>query len=907
VKVLELNTRRIRPAVLALAIGLVGCEQVTEVRLEITTDALCVDIESTVITTGTLETLDERPPTTSTSTCQAGRIGSLTVVPSGANNAAFAVKVVTGLGITPEECEHNGFVGGCIVARRALNFVPERSIELPILLEAVCIDVPCEATETCRNGRCVSAILDDPLACTDPLGCPPATDDAGGFDDSGVAGSIDAGSEARLAGKDGGNIEEGGFADSARRDASAMDGGLDLDGSNVSADVDASDAAGTDTDTSDATDKDTAASDAAGADTATTDAAPLQCSVGPGGYASIQAAIDEGVCPTITLEAGNYIENLLIDRDVELLGEGATTTIIDGGGNGRVIDLGVAVTVHLQGLTVTNGSAAEGAGIFSQAVLTLDEVVIENNNGTGEVLSGGGLLQRAGSVQLTNCALRDNQLAATGEVDLTARGGALFADQGAVVVLDGVVIASNQVSATMLSDSSTTLSIAAGGGIALDNGASLSSQGMGVTLSGNTADANTRSLISEQGARAGAIDCIDSELLLVSGLDKVELNEAVTSGELSSSGWTEGGAIHARGCSVTLAGTELRSNTARASATESMGGALAGGGALYLDSSMLSASEILCIDNVADARPDATATNVVVTAHGGCALLINGAAMTMTASTVRGNSASALGQDNTTVASGGGVNLFDGNGQTTALILRSTLGPDNAVVATAPGANSSVVANGGGLFAQSYGDRAAEPTEGIALDLVSSTISDNNVEASGGGSTSADGSGIFVVGSGNGAALFGLFNCTVSHNSQLGPDIGAGLSIERLLTSTTEVVLRNSILANSAGADPVDCASEGTTVEYQGWSIVQTSSCTWVQSTSPGTHGLWISTDPDLGPLQDNGGPTQTRALGPSSMAPDAGETCTDRDGALLDVDQRGVAREGDCDIGAFERTAADL
>jgi hypothetical protein len=64
------------------------------------------------------------------------------------------------------------------------------------------------------------------------------------------------------------------------------------------------------------------------------------------------------------------------------------------------------------------------------------------------------------------------------------------------------------------------------------------------------------------------------------------------------------------------------------------------------------------------------------------------------------------------------------------------------------------------------------------------------------------------------------------------------------------------------------------------------------------------STDPLLGPLADNGGPTQSHLPGPPSPAIDAvppGTTglCPD-----LDTDQRGVARPAGaaCDIGAVEQ-----
>ena len=72
-----------------------------------------------------------------------------------------------------------------------------------------------------------------------------------------------------------------------------------------------------------------------------------------------------------------------------------------------------------------------------------------------------------------------------------------------------------------------------------------------------------------------------------------------------------------------------------------------------------------------------------------------------------------------------------------------------------------------------------------------------------------------------------------------------------------------------------------------------------------------------LGPLQNNGGPTQTHALVAGSPAIDAGNPngCQDNSGALLQTDQRGFPRNVDgnndgvarCDIGAIELNSRDL
>jgi hypothetical protein len=71
-------------------------------------------------------------------------------------------------------------------------------------------------------------------------------------------------------------------------------------------------------------------------------------------------------------------------------------------------------------------------------------------------------------------------------------------------------------------------------------------------------------------------------------------------------------------------------------------------------------------------------------------------------------------------------------------------------------------------------------------------------------------------------------------------------------------------------------------------------------------------TSPLLGPLQDNGGLTQTQALLPGSPAIDAGDPagCTDNLGAPLTTAPRGFARPQDghgdgraiCALGAYDR-----
>src|SRR5439155_20384804 len=97
----------------------------------------------------------------------------------------------------------------------------------------------------------------------------------------------------------------------------------------------------------------------------------------------------------------------------------------------------------------------------------------------------------------------------------------------------------------------------------------------------------------------------------------------------------------------------------------------------------------------------------------------------------------------------------------------------------------------------------------------------------------------------------------------------------------TITIVANNTAPNcdAGGGSPI--VDSGSNLTYPG-----------TDTSCPGTNG-----DPKLGPLQDNGGPTFTRALEVGSAAIDAG------DSSCSGSDQRGLLRPVGtaCDIGAFE------
>lgn len=178
--------------------------------------------------------------------------------------------------------------------------------------------------------------------------------------------------------------------------------------------------------------------------------------------------------------------------------------------------------------------------------------------------------------------------------------------------------------------------------------------------------------------------------------------------------------------------------------------------------------------------------------------------------------------------------------------------------------NIMVQARGGGIF-----------NKGGTLTINNSTVSGNNVVTWGSAAGILNDSGALMIN-----------NSTISGNS--GGYVGG---IDGTAT------LQNSIVASNPGRN---CYGGVTS---NGYNLSSDGTCNFHNT------GDLNNTDPKLGPLQNNGGPTQTEALLDGSPAIDAGNSsgCTDGSGHLLRTDQRGMPRPDHedtrgCDMGAYER-----
>lgn len=142
-------------------------------------------------------------------------------------------------------------------------------------------------------------------------------------------------------------------------------------------------------------------------------------------------------------------------------------------------------------------------------------------------------------------------------------------------------------------------------------------------------------------------------------------------------------------------------------------------------------------------------------------------------------------------------------------------------------------------------------------------------------------------------ATAALNNVTIANNTADADENSTGDGGGIFDEENSSITLSNTLIADNSDAGN-EAPDYGGILSSQGHNFIEdTTGCTISGDTMGNLTG-----DPDLVPLQDNGGPTLTHALLERSPAIDAGNatTCTA-------MDQRGIPRPSGerCDIGAYE------
>ena len=196
-----------------------------------------------------------------------------------------------------------------------------------------------------------------------------------------------------------------------------------------------------------------------------------------------------------------------------------------------------------------------------------------------------------------------------------------------------------------------------------------------------------------------------------------------------------------------------------------------------------------------------------------------------------------------------------------------------------------------------YPDGGGQGGAGISnfqgtVAVVNSTVSGNTTAGRGGGIINA-------VGVAPNSSIVTIANSTIAANAG---DAGANL-FNSTNGGTAVLSYRSTIISDPQGGES-NCGSAGggsSGLTSQGYNLADDDGCNLTTAVDQ------PNTEPNLGPLADNGGPTRTMALPPGSPAVDKATSVG------LTADQRGFARPvvfpaipnapgGDgADIGAFE------
>ena len=260
---------------------------------------------------------------------------------------------------------------------------------------------------------------------------------------------------------------------------------------------------------------------------------------------------------------------------------------------------------------------------------------------------------------------------------------------------------------------------------------------------------------------------------------------------------------------------------------------------------------------------------------GGAAYIDNPSTMTITNSII---------SDNTTTAGWGGG--FHNHGL--LIINSSTLSGNTA--GNGGGSYSgegisiltgvTIINNWAGNFGGGIGNSGP-------MTLINSTVSNNTAASTRGG-------GI------QNTARLTVINSTITDND-------AALGGGGIYRASGTVLLLNSIIAGNTGPEGPDCGGSPTSLGHN--LIGDATDCGYVATIGDQVGTADNPVDPLLGPLQNNGGETETYALLFGSSAIDAipVDACNDELGNPVTEDQRGVARPqgAECDIGSYEAESA--
>lgn len=134
-----------------------------------------------------------------------------------------------------------------------------------------------------------------------------------------------------------------------------------------------------------------------------------------------------GTPQTITLTSGQIV----IDKNLTLPGPGANLLTISGNNASRVFSINRNATATLQGMTITDGSAVLGGGIYNAGTLIVSACTVAGNAATE---LGGGIFIGSGTATIANSTISGNA---------AQYGGGIYNNTNTLTVVNSTVSGNN--------------------------------------------------------------------------------------------------------------------------------------------------------------------------------------------------------------------------------------------------------------------------------------------------------------------------------------------------------------------------------------------------------------------------------------------------------------------------------
>lgn len=494
-------------------------------------------------------------------------------------------------------------------------------------------------------------------------------------------------------------------------------------------------------------------------------------------FATIQAAVDAArPGDTIRIGAGTFAGGLTITRSVRLIGAGARSTVIRGGGS--VITVGtfgaaVEPTVTISGVTITGGIARSSPE--SMPIVGVDGVLAL---GGGVEIPPGADFSGGAAVTISDSVISGNRVAPARTVPsggaLCPNGPCPFAlaagggiDNWGSLTVANTIVSNNRVG--FASGLSSLASDAEGGGVYSPQGsltmihASIQNN-LAIAFGPNARNANAGGLFAEGGAVSIAFSSVsDNRASLVASLpDSVDM------------GAVAGGVHIGGGASAVIRGTAIVDNAV--SMTNTVGYAVAFSGGLHADPDVVLLNDVISGNTVRSATIGSSSSFAEGDSGAGeIGSQVSGTILSGNSVTVTAANGPAIGF--------GGASIFRGS-------FTGSVIADNRVSASSPAGSVYVV--GGGLVADFGG-----------ISLIDTTVSRNTARGSG-ISGSVQGGGILdAVTDGPPGGPLSLTRSAVMENF-LSASSGVSLAGGGIYSDNV-VTLQDSVIANNRPDQCIGC------------------------------------------------------------------------------------------------------